>query len=199
MRRILGTITLVTFVCAVGADAQPQSRSQTQSFDSNGVRIAYIDQGQGQPVVLLHGLNGNKEGWQPAVVPRLTAAGFRVVAHDARASGDSGYPTGPERFGQEDVNDVIRLLDHLSIDRAHRGVFARRMDCESRGPPAVVTVRRAVFGGWGLTIRLKPCRVPLPALPKPLSKESRPLLLRALTPIGCPSDFRRPIRFLRRN
>ena len=33
--------------------------AQDQFFDSNGVRIRYVDQGSGQPVVLLHGFGGN--------------------------------------------------------------------------------------------------------------------------------------------
>jgi pimeloyl-ACP methyl ester carboxylesterase len=187
VRRILDTIAMVTFVSAVGADAQPQS--QPQSFDSNGVHIAYIDQGQGEPVLLLHGLNGTKEGWQPAVVPRLTAAGFRVVAHDARAAGDSGYPTGPEQYGQEDVNDVIRLLDHLSIDRAHIVGYSRGGWIASRVVlQQSLRVRSAVLGGWGVddpidTMPLSDCL----AIAEAIEQGKPPvLLLRALTPIGMP-------------
>src|SRR5262245_27176819 len=102
MRMVLGTVAAATFVSAICADAQP--RSETHSFESNGVQIAYVDQGQGEPVLLLHGFGGTKEGWQEAVAPRLMAAGFRVVAYDARGHGASGNPTTPEQYGQEDVN-----------------------------------------------------------------------------------------------
>jgi predicted alpha/beta-fold hydrolase len=60
-------------------------------FDSNGVRIRYVDQGQGAPVVLIHGYTGNLERhWvAPGVFANL-AKDHRVIALDCRGHGKSG-------------------------------------------------------------------------------------------------------------
>jgi pimeloyl-ACP methyl ester carboxylesterase len=89
-------------------------------FDSNGVRIRYVDQGQGVPVVLIHGYTGNLERhWvAPGVFANL-AKDHRVIALDCRGHGKSGKPTDPAAYGAEMGQDVVRLLDHLQLPRAH--------------------------------------------------------------------------------
>lgn len=89
-------------------------------FDSNGVSIRYIDQGNGDPVVLLHGFSRNVEmNWiQPGIVDAL-ARDFRVIAIDCRGHGQSDKPDAIDAYGIEMVNDVMRLLDHLEIESAH--------------------------------------------------------------------------------
>ena len=60
-------------------------------FDSNGVEIAYIDEGTGDPIVLIHGFASNaKFNWvDPGWVRLLTEAGRRVIAVDTRGHGNS--------------------------------------------------------------------------------------------------------------
>jgi pimeloyl-ACP methyl ester carboxylesterase len=91
-----------------------------QFFDSNGVRIRYVEQGQGAPVVLIHGYTGNLERhWiAPGVFANL-AQDHRVIALDCRGHGKSGKPTDPAAYGAEMSQDVVRLLDHLKLPRAH--------------------------------------------------------------------------------
>ena len=43
----------------------------------------------------------------------------RVIAFDLRGHGESGKPHDPARYGREMALDIIRLLDHLGIRRAH--------------------------------------------------------------------------------
>jgi pimeloyl-ACP methyl ester carboxylesterase len=93
--------------------------AQDHFFDSNGVRIRYTDQGRGDAVVLIHGNGGSLRGWIDAgVLPNL-ARDHRVVALDARGHGQSGKPHDAKAYGREMGLDVIRLLDHLGIRRAH--------------------------------------------------------------------------------
>jgi pimeloyl-ACP methyl ester carboxylesterase len=91
------------------------------SFDSNGIKIHYIEKGRGAPVVLLHGFTGSAtRHWEaPGVISALETAGYRVIAMDCRGHGESGKPHDPGLYGLEMVGDVIRLLDYLKIDRAH--------------------------------------------------------------------------------
>ena len=94
------------------------ARVEDGSFDSDGVRIHYSDNGDGEAVVLLHGLLGNAEQWQ-GVSTALLDAGYRVVAIDARGHGQSDKPVETDQYGVPMVEDVGRLLDHLGLDRVH--------------------------------------------------------------------------------
>ena len=95
------------------------------TFDSAGVRIAYIDVpavgGSGDPVLLIHGFASNHAvNWVNTLwVRTLAQAGYRVVALDNRGHGESEKLYDPALYGSEDMaGDALRLLDHLGIDRA---------------------------------------------------------------------------------
>ncbi len=92
-----------------------------QSFDSDGVRIAYVDEGQGEPILLIHGFASNlATNWRDAHWLRsLTGAGRRVVAFDNRGHGRSEKRYDPALYGAPAMaEDARRLLDHLGIGRA---------------------------------------------------------------------------------
>lgn len=93
--------------------------AEDRFFDSNGVRIRYLERGSGAPVVLVHGFTGAIErSWiATRVLPDL-ARDHRVIAFDLRGHGKSGKPRDPVAYN-ELGEDVIRLLDHLAIPRAH--------------------------------------------------------------------------------
>jgi pimeloyl-ACP methyl ester carboxylesterase len=44
---------------------------------------------------------------------------YRVIALDCRGHGKSGKPTDENQYGMEMVNDIVRLMDHLGIEKAH--------------------------------------------------------------------------------
>jgi pimeloyl-ACP methyl ester carboxylesterase len=95
-------------------------RAEDHFFDSNGVRIHYVIEGQGEPVVLIHGFAANIQfQWVlPGILGSL-AKDYQVIALDCRGHGRSGKPHDPNMYGMEVVEDVIRLLDHLKIRKAH--------------------------------------------------------------------------------
>lgn len=94
--------------------------SQPTYFDSNGVKIRYLMRGEGKPVVLLHGFIMNMESnWIDGGVFEALSDEYRVVAFDLRGHGSSGKPHDAERYGLEMVNDVLRLIDHLELERVH--------------------------------------------------------------------------------
>jgi pimeloyl-ACP methyl ester carboxylesterase len=89
-------------------------------FNSNGVRIRHVEEGQGPPVVLIHGYIANADRhWIDTGVFVKLAKDHRVVALDCRGHGKSDKPIEPEAYGLEMAKDVVRLLDHLKIRRAH--------------------------------------------------------------------------------
>lgn len=92
------------------------------TFDSAGVKIRYATAGAGTPAILLHGWMGDLTSWGKASdgSPRLNAPpGFRVIALDLRGHGESGKPHETSQYGKEMARDVIRLMDHLKLKRAH--------------------------------------------------------------------------------
>ena len=103
----------------------PALRAQDKTFDSNGVKLAYIDQGKGETVVLIHGFAASAaEMWTSLpfapvqFLPEL-AKNYRVIAPDMRGHGKSDKPHDPKKYGAEMAEDVVRLLDHLKVKKAH--------------------------------------------------------------------------------
>jgi pimeloyl-ACP methyl ester carboxylesterase len=95
--------------------------SAVPSFDSDGVRIHYTDDGDGPPVVLVHGLTGSAERmWRrTGIIRALVAAGRRVIALDCRGHGESDKPHEAAAYaGTRMSDDVIALMDHLGIGTA---------------------------------------------------------------------------------
>ena len=92
-----------------------------QKFQSDGVEIAFIDEGEGPAVLLIHGFASNHRvnwvstGW----VQELRATGRRVIALDNRGHGESAKPRDAAAYGTPEMaEDARRLLDHLGIERA---------------------------------------------------------------------------------
>ena len=92
-----------------------------KTFDSDGVSIAYLDEGEGSPILLIHGFASNIQinwvntGW----VSTLTRAGFRVIAIDNRGHGMSEKLYDTAAYGAPIMaEDSRRLLDHLGLGEA---------------------------------------------------------------------------------
>ena len=94
-------------------------------FDSDGVRIRYVEAGEGAPIILLHGGGSSLEGWNKAGTLQFLAQKHRVIAMDLRGHGKSDKPHGKIHYGVEMGKDVIRLLDHLEISKAHIAGYSR--------------------------------------------------------------------------
>jgi pimeloyl-ACP methyl ester carboxylesterase len=83
------------------------------------VKLAVLDEGQGQPVLLLHGFPDSSQGWRHQI-PALTAAGLRVIAPDLRGFGESEKPEGVEEYAiGRSVADMLAVLDELDVGRTH--------------------------------------------------------------------------------
>ena len=123
------------------------------TFDSDGVEIAFIDEGDGEPVVLLHGFASNITfNWvDPGWVRHLLRDNRRVIAMDHRGHGNSQKLYDQAAYGAPVMcEDVRRLLDHLGIQRAD--VMGYSMGARITAFLALAhptRVRSAVFGGLG--------------------------------------------------
>jgi pimeloyl-ACP methyl ester carboxylesterase len=91
-------------------------------FNSDSVEIAYDDVGQGEPILLIHGFasNGRVNWVDTGWVKTLADAGYRVITIDNRGHGESEKLYNPDLYSAPDMaEDARRLLDHLSVKRAH--------------------------------------------------------------------------------
>jgi pimeloyl-ACP methyl ester carboxylesterase len=126
------------------------------SFRSDGVRIAYWNEGEGEPILLIHGFASNvATNWiDPGWVRALVSSGRRVIAFDNRGHGQSEKLYEPERYSAPTMaEDARRLLDHIGIERADvlgYSMGARIAVFLVLRHPA--RVRSAVFAGLGINM-----------------------------------------------
>jgi pimeloyl-ACP methyl ester carboxylesterase len=117
--RVLSGSAVATLLAAVVSVAQPAAPPD-QFFDSAGVRLRYVEQGQGPAIVLMHGYTGTLDRHFIANgVFASLAKDHRAIAFDLRGHGQSGKPHDPAQYGEAMAADVVRLLDHLKLQRAH--------------------------------------------------------------------------------
>lgn len=120
-------------------------------LDSHGVRIRYLVRGSGPPVLLIHGFSVNIElGWAGGGFLDSLATRYTVIALDQRGHGASDKPHDPAAYGTQFVEDIVRLLDHLRIRRAHVIGYSMgglvTLNLMTRHPERVAS---AVLGGYG--------------------------------------------------
>jgi pimeloyl-ACP methyl ester carboxylesterase len=124
------------------------------SFHNGDVEIAYLDEGEGEPIVLVHGFASSKNvNWiYPTWVSELKKAGRRVIALDNRGHGDSSKLYDAAQYEIAIMaGDVVALLDHLGIERADvmgYSLGSRMTAVMALGQPR--RLRSAILGGIGI-------------------------------------------------
>ena len=124
------------------------------SFLNGAVEIAYLDEGEGEPILLVHGFASTKNvNWvYPTWVSELKKSGRRVIALDNRGHGDSAklYDSEEYEIGIM-TGDVTALMDHLGIERADimgYSLGSRMTALLALSQPQ--RLRCAIFGGLGI-------------------------------------------------
>jgi pimeloyl-ACP methyl ester carboxylesterase len=124
------------------------------SFHNGAVEIAYLDEGEGDPIVLVHGFASTKNvNWvYPTWVSELKKNGRRVIAFDNRGHGDSSKLYDPTAYEVVTMaGDIAALMDHLNIERADvmgYSLGSRMTAVLARSQPK--RLRSAIFGGIGI-------------------------------------------------
>ncbi len=122
-------------------------------YSNDGFNLAFIDEGDGDPILLIHGFASNiMANWvNPGWVNTLVKAGYRAIALDNRGHGKSDKSHNPADYTPEKMaDDAVALLDHLGIDRAHVKGYSMGARISAFAalaePDRVATV---TFGGLG--------------------------------------------------
>ncbi len=126
-------------------------------FDNDGIKIYYEVEGEGPPVVMIHGFSGNSEGIrnQTNWIENLKD-NYKVILIDCRGHGKSDKPHDDSSYGQKMTDDVIKLLEHLSIEKAN--FFGYSMGASIifhlllTKPEIIIS---AILGGFILTLNEK--------------------------------------------
>jgi pimeloyl-ACP methyl ester carboxylesterase len=123
-------------------------------FHHGSVALAYLDEGKGEPIVLIHGFASNKEvNWvYPGWVTTLTDAGRRVIALDNRGHGASSKLYDPAAYHSAIMADDVRaLIDHLGIGVASADIMGYSMGARIAAFLALAqSPRTAILGGLGM-------------------------------------------------
>jgi pimeloyl-ACP methyl ester carboxylesterase len=88
------------------------------TFSRGTARFYYEEQGQGEPVIAIHGLIENTTYWKEIAGP--LSGRYRFIAMDMRAHGRTVVDDEPHGYDDETMGqDIIALADHLKLDRFH--------------------------------------------------------------------------------
>jgi len=145
-RNILSIAFCLLMAGAVFAQNKPEHK---YFKTSDGVKIHFMVKGKGTPIILIHGYTGSAEGnWFSNGIADALAVNHMVIAIDCR---NHGLSDKPQPMGPGKAEDVIELMDHLKIQKAHLhgysmggGIVGRLM---AMIPDRIIT---AGFGGSGV-------------------------------------------------
>ena len=124
------------------------------SFHHGDVEIAFLDEGEGEPILLVHGFASSKNvNWvYPTWVSELRRNGRRVIALDNRGHGESAKLYDPAQYSIPIMaGDVLALMDHLGIPQADMMGYSMggRMTAWL-GLNEPQRLRSAILGGIGI-------------------------------------------------
>jgi pimeloyl-ACP methyl ester carboxylesterase len=137
---------LVTLFVVCGVVPRPVDATD-DVFDSNGVKVRYVTEGKGEAVVLIHGWMSDSGMWG-RLDTNPTAKEYQLIALDLRGHGKSDKPHDAAKYDAEVAADVIRLLNHLKIEKAHLVGYSSGSYVAGKVAATYPNrVRSVVFGG----------------------------------------------------
>jgi pimeloyl-ACP methyl ester carboxylesterase len=136
---------------AIVAPSHAEAAPKYEFFDVGGVKIRYVVEGQGEPVLLIHGLHASAAlNWYMPGIAGALSKSRRVIAFDLPGHGGSEKAGKEDAYGKQMVADAIALLDHLKVEKAHvvgyslGGMVALKLIAEHPE-----RVQSGVLGGMG--------------------------------------------------
>lgn len=123
--------------------------------ESDGVNIYYEVEGEGVPLMLLHGLTQSLNGFRRLGYTEKLVKDHQLVLIDARGHGRSDKPHQPEDYRLKlFVNDAVAVLDELGVEKSHfLGYSMGGMVGLGIGVYSPDRFRSLIIGGWGMRER----------------------------------------------
>lgn len=88
------------------------------AITNDKVKLYFEETGSGTPIVFVHEFAGDHRSWEPQV--RYLSRYYRCITFSARGYPPSDVPRDPNAYSQQHArDDVIAMMDHLEIDKAH--------------------------------------------------------------------------------
>jgi len=125
------------------------SDSYFSSFDN--VKIAFSDEGNGEPIILIHGFISNASSWDKTILKKdLLKAGYRVIVPDLRGNGKSDRPQSAEAYKNDaEIKDLIALANHLQLKDYTAIGYSRGSIVLAKLLTKDTRITKAVMGGMG--------------------------------------------------
>jgi len=120
------------------------------SFD--GEKIAYLDEGEGPAVMLIHGFINSAASWDGTELKKqLRAQGFRIIIPDLRGNGNSAKPQTDAAYADyAEVKDLLALADHLKLEQYMAVGYSRGSILLANLLTKEPRISRAIIGGMGV-------------------------------------------------
>ena len=114
MMRVVLLTLLFLLLCgqAIGQSAQPTK------IRVRGVELHYIEQGQGEPLILLHGGQGDYRSWEPQM--KVLSQQYRVISYSRRYNYPNNNPlTAKYHSAYTEADDLAAFIRKLKLGRVH--------------------------------------------------------------------------------
>jgi pimeloyl-ACP methyl ester carboxylesterase len=120
--------------------------------DNDGVNIYYEVEGEGDSLVLQHGLTANLEDFRRCGYTEKLRKKYRLILIDARGHGRSDKPHKSDAYRLRNfVNDVVAVLDDLGVERSHFLGYSMGGGIGlGIGVYSPERFRSLIIGGWGM-------------------------------------------------
>jgi len=88
--------------------------------ENNGIKIHYVVEGQGPPIVMLHASMGSYAEWHNGDYINALKNDYKLILVDLRGHGESDKPRDIKSYSSKEfTSDIIAVLDDLKITKAH--------------------------------------------------------------------------------
>ena len=109
---LLMLLLLLLCIQTIGQSVQPTK------IRVNGIELHYIEQGQGEPLILLHGGQGDYRSWEPQM--KVLSPQFRVISYSRRYHYPNNNPlTANYHSAYTEADDLAALIRKLRLGRVH--------------------------------------------------------------------------------
>jgi len=145
---IIITLSILFLQCK----AQIKSKSVLHFNSFDDTKISYTDEGNGKPVLLIHGFLMSGHNWNKTSLKKLLLdKGYRVIVPDLRGNGNSDKPHSQDAYANDaEIKDLIQLIDHLKIENCMAVGYSRGSIILAKLLTRENKISKAVFGGMGL-------------------------------------------------